>query len=79
MEKFYPDFRNLANADSTNRIYTSMMEYRILMYKRERQIYGSQASYRQGSVGNPEYFIWLIENHEEVNQRGKVASFEENF
>lgn len=77
MEKFYPDFRKLASTDSTILVYAGMMQDRILMYNSKKQIYGTQASSRLDTAGYPEYFIWPIENPEEVNLRRKAAGFEE--
>ncbi|MEO0333545.1 MAG: hypothetical protein AAF223_17985, partial [Bacteroidota bacterium] len=59
-----------ANATSA-----AMMEDRVLMYEGKKQLYGSQASGRPKEDGSSEYFIWPIENPEEVNQRRAKVGF----
>jgi len=75
MEKYFPLFQEMVLKDEANKADAAMMEDRILMYNKKKQIYGTQASMRETEAG-PEYFIWPIENASEVNQRRKEAGFE---
>lgn len=72
MDKWYPDFKRLADNGEANARQCAMMEDRLLMRKGKRQIYGTQASdfrtYKKMA-------IWPIENPENVNERRRKIGF----
>lgn len=72
MEKWFPEFKRLADSNEANRKHCAMMEDRILMWKGKKQIYGTQASdFRP----DKKMAIWPIENPESVNERRKKIGF----
>ena len=75
MEKYFPLFQEMVSKNEADKADAAMMEDRILMYRKKKQIYGTQASMRETEAG-PEYFIWPIENPVTVNQRRAEAGFE---
>ncbi len=77
MQRFFPGLQKYAAKDSTEMTSAALMEDRILMYQSKKQIYGSQASSRIKKEGGNEYFIWPIENPEEVNDRRVKVGFKE--
>ena len=54
-----------------------MMEDRLLMYKGEPQIYGTQGKRITLKSGEQLWLIWPIENPDSVNQRREQAGFRE--
>jgi len=77
MEKYYPEFQQLANQDLSIGTSAALMQDRILMYNSKRQIYGSQSSGRTIEDGTYEYFIWPIADVTTVNERRTAVGFEE--
>lgn len=76
MKKYFPLLQAQAKKQEANPMYAAMMEDRLLMYQKKKQIYGSQASSRPAKNGEGnEYFIWPIEDPEGVNQRRREAGF----
>ncbi|MGD1891764.1 MAG: DUF6624 domain-containing protein [Cyclobacteriaceae bacterium] len=76
MREYLPLLKEAAEAGEAKTTSAALMEDRILMYEGKKQIYGTQASSRQGEGGSNEYFIWPIENPAEENQRRAEAGFD---
>ncbi|MEM8970351.1 MAG: DUF6624 domain-containing protein [Bacteroidota bacterium] len=75
IRKYLPLLKSAVEAGEANATSAAMMEDRVLMYEGKKQLYGSQASGRPKEDGSSEYFIWPIENPEEVNQRRAKVGF----
>jgi len=72
MDKWYPEFKRLADKNEANKRQCAMMEDRLLMWKGKRQIYGTQAyNFRF----DQRMAIWPIENPEQVNERRAKIGF----
>lgn len=72
MDKWYPEFKRLADKGEANQRHCAMMEDRLLMWKGKKQIYGTQISdFRP----DKKMSIWPIEHPDSVNQRRKRVGF----
>ncbi len=76
MEKYFPQLQQLAQNKEAAPVHAAMMEDRILMYKGQKQIYGTQAKSSVDKSGQPQIYIWAIEDAERVNQRRANVGFE---
>ncbi len=73
LEKHFPQFKKRAAEGEANPSLCAMMEDRLLMWKGEKQIYGSQAT--SSLRPDKKYAIWPIENPAEVNTLRKKVGF----
>jgi hypothetical protein len=73
MERYFGQFKALAERGEANRTLCAMMEDRLRMWKGQKQIYGSQAG--NGFRADKSNAIWPIENPAIVNQLRKEAGF----
>jgi hypothetical protein len=73
MEKYLPQLQQLARNGEAKRTHAAMMEDRILMNQRKKQVYGTQGFSNQLTQGK--MIIWPIEDHAKVNQRRLEAGF----
>lgn len=72
MEKYFPEFKRLADQGEASRKQCAMMEDRLLMWNGKKQIYGTQASdFREDKT----MAIWPIDDPKHVNQRRKEVGF----
>lgn len=76
MQRYLPVLRTAVQAGEADPTSAAMMEDRVRMYEGKRQLYGTQARSRPKEDGGTEYFVWPIENPEEVNQRRANAGFD---
>ena len=67
MEKWYPEFKQLADTDEANKRHCAMMEDRLLMWKGKKQIYGTQYQVDK----NGESKLWEVEDPENLEERRK--------
>lgn len=78
METYFPILKEKAQQNEASKVHAGMMEDRILSYKMQPQIYGSQAQ----SIGDKGLFMWPVKNPEIVNslrqQMGFKDTIEEN-
>ena len=80
IEEYFPLIKKAGEEDELKKSKVAMMEDRMLMYRGESQIFGTQS---KGifKVKNPIkqedifYIIWPIENPEQVNVRRKEVGF----
>jgi len=74
VERYFSQFKKLAERGEANPRQCAMMEDRILMWKGKKQIYGTQAS----TTLRPDkkLAIWPIENPSEVNALRMRAGFD---
>ncbi|MEM9834650.1 MAG: DUF6624 domain-containing protein, partial [Bacteroidota bacterium] len=75
MRQYLPLLKSAVEAGEADATSAAMVEDRVLMYEGKKQLYGSQASGRPKEDGTSEYFIWPIQNPEEVNQRRAEVGF----
>ena len=75
MEKYLEALKKLAAINEASNTNAALMEDRILMYRGKKQVYGTQATMRQKENGTSEYYIWAIENPQQVNQRRQEMGF----
>jgi hypothetical protein len=73
LEKYFPQFKKLAEIGEASPIQCAMMEDRLLMWKGKKQIYGTQSSDRLRS--DKKYVVWPIENSAGVNELRKKVGF----
>ena len=73
VEKYFPQFKQLAEKGEADPTRCAQMEDRLLMWKGKKQIYGTQAN----SILRPDksYAIWPIENPSGVNELRKKIGF----
>lgn len=76
MEKYLDQLQQLATANEADKTHAALMEDRVLMYRGKKQIYGAQASVRQGTDGTREYYVWPIKQPETVNERRRAMGFD---
>ncbi len=76
MEKYIADLKALAAKGEARRTHAAMMEDRILMYRGQRQIYGTQATMRSAPDGSSQSFIWPVADPNRVNDLRKEAGFD---
>ncbi len=72
MEKWFPEFKRLADINEADKVACAMMEDRLLMRRGRKQIYGSQAATFRA---DGKLAIWPIENPKTVNERRKKLGF----
>lgn len=72
IDKYFSDFKRLADVGEANPLHCAMMEDRLLMYKGKKQIYGTQAA---DFRADKKWAIWPIENPESVNERRAKLGF----
>ena len=72
-EKYFPQFKRLAEKGEASPTHCAMMEDRLLMWKGKRQIYGTQSS--SGLRPGNKNTIWPIENPALVNELRKKIGF----
>jgi hypothetical protein len=73
LEKYFPQFKKLAEIGEASPTQCAMMEDRLLMWKGKKQIYGTQSSDRLRS--DKKYVVWPIENPAGVNELRKKVGF----
>jgi hypothetical protein len=73
VEKYFPQFKRLADRGEANPTLCAMMEDRLLMWKGKKQIYGTQAN--NNLRQNKKFAIWPIENPSRVNELRKKIGF----
>jgi hypothetical protein len=73
MDKYYSEFKNLAERDEANPRQCAMMEDRLLMWKGKKQTYGTQANNTFRT--DKKMAIWPIEDFINVNERRKMIGF----
>ena len=73
MDKYFPQFKMMVDKGEANPVDCAKMEDRILMYKREKQIYGTQAT--DELRPDKKYAIWPIQNPSQVNELRRRAGF----
>jgi hypothetical protein len=73
LDKYFPEFKRLADQGEADPKLCAMMQDRLLMWKGKKQIYGTQANntLRQ----DKKYTIWPIENPATVNELRKRIGF----
>ncbi len=69
-----PTLKKLAKQDEAWKTHAAMMEDRLLMYRKKKQVYGTQAASNAFTKGK--MVVWPIEISKKVNQRRKKAGFE---
>jgi len=74
MEKYLPELQRLAQQGEARKTHAAMMEDRILMNRRKKQIYGTQAFSNQLTQGR--FLIWPIADYPNVNKRRQEAGFD---
>jgi hypothetical protein len=72
MIKWFPEFKRLADIGEADKVECAMMEDRLLMWKGEKQIYGTQATVFRD---DKKVAIWPIEDSKNVNERRKKIGF----
>ena len=72
MIKWFPEFKKLADNGEADKVECAMMEDRLLMWKGEKQIYGTQAAVFSA---DKKVAIWPIEDPKNVNARRKKIGF----
>ena len=77
MEKYLPFLKKNAFRGEASKVHFAMMQDRVLMYKGEKQLYGTQASRRKNKKGylTSKSYIWPIKNSKLVNSRRKKIGF----
>jgi uncharacterized protein DUF6624 len=72
IDKWFPEFRRLADSGEADRSQCAMMEDRMLMWKGQRQTYGTQASEFRA---DKKMAIWPIQDPKNVNKRRLEVGF----
>ncbi|SNV32136.1 Uncharacterised protein [Chryseobacterium taklimakanense] len=83
IEKYFPIIKEAGKKGELSMTSVAMMEDRMLMYQGKKQIYGTQVSGKkiidsETQKESWEYFVWPIEDSENVNKRRKQIGFEES-
>ena len=73
-EKYLPELQRLAQIGEARKTHAAMMEDRLLMDQRKKQIYGTQAMSNQLTQGK--FIIWPIADYPNVNKRRQEAGFD---
>lgn len=74
MQRFFPNLQCQAKQGEAKSTHAAMMEDRILMYRGEKQIYGTQASMIETN-GSEKLMIWPLRDPAGVNWRRNMAGF----
>ena len=74
IQRFFPQFKTLADKGEASPKLCAMMEDRLLMWQGKKQIYGTQAN--NSLRPDKTYAVWPIENPAEVNELRKKKGFE---
>ncbi|MCM8569857.1 hypothetical protein NE848_10730 [Gramella jeungdoensis] len=81
IEEYFPLIRKAGKENEIPLTLVAMMEDRLLMYKGEKQKYGTQM--KSGIITDPEtgerkwqFYIWPVESPEQVNELRKSVGFE---
>ncbi|HAQ65302.1 MAG TPA: hypothetical protein DCR43_05565 [Bacteroidales bacterium] len=80
IETYFPIIREAGEHDEINKTFVAIMEDRMLMYRKQEQIYGSQSSGKRikdeaTGAETTVYFIWPIKDPDHVNELRKSAGF----
>jgi len=73
MDNYFPQLKRMVDKGEASPVDCAKMEDRILMYKREKQIYGTQAT--DELRPDKKYAIWPIQNPSQVNELRRRAGF----
>ncbi len=74
MAKYFSQLDSLAKIGEASKVHAAMMEDRLLMWKGQRQKYGSQAT-TEVRIDNT-LVIWPIDNPDKVDSLRKACGFE---
>lgn len=79
MKTYLPQLQEMAEQGEAKMTHFAMMKDRVLTEGGKKQIYGTQAMPRKDENGyiTNEYYIWPIENVEEVNTLRKEIGFKD--
>lgn len=72
---YLPVVKKAAKEGELDKIYSALMEDRVLMYAKKPQIYGTQGGYKKFKSGKSENIIYPIQDPAGVNERRKKAGF----
>ena len=75
MRRYLPVLKKAVEEGEASATSAALMEDRVLMYEGKKQLYGTQASGHEQENGTTKYFIWPIENPEEVNNLRAEVGF----
>ena len=75
MEKYFPQLKEQAEKGNATKRNAAILEDKILVRKRQKQRYGTQARARTLPSGDVEYFIWPVEDPSGVNARRSKMGF----
>ena len=75
IEEYMPVIKEASEKGELPKHLVGMMEDRVLMYKDEPQIYGTQGKQITLNSGEAKWIIWPITNPQEVNERRKEVGF----
>lgn len=75
METYFPQLDSLSKIGEAERKHAAMMEDRLLMWRGQKQIYGSQATTTIRSDG--QLVIWPVKNPNIVDSLRQAAGFEQ--
>lgn len=75
MERWFPAFKKVVAEQEGEPRKLAMMEDRILMYRHEKQLYGTQIHGQAVGEEGWEYFVWPIDNPAEVNERRTALGY----
>ncbi len=75
MEKYFPELKSMAESGDATKRNAAILEDRILVRKKQKQLYGSQARARTSYNGEKEYFIWPVQDAADVNKRRAEMGF----
>lgn len=78
LEKYFPIMVDAQKKGDISGVSLAMMEDRILMYKGQEQIYGTQIKGMENKDGEWIYFLWPLEDQDSVEIKRKQVGFEEN-
>ncbi len=80
IETYFPIIREAGEKNEIDKMFVAIMEDRMLMYRKQEQIYGSQCATKllKDKVTGSEaavLFIWPVKDPEHVNECRKMAGF----
>lgn len=73
--RYLPSIKDLAKKGDTKSWYAALIEDRLLVHERKKQIYGSQVVTRPQKYQG-KYFVWPIQNPNKVNELRKEVGLE---